>query len=266
MNKRLLLVTAVTHLLLCIQTTTAQTLTLSLPFVNNAVSGQTVDLPVRVSNFKSIVTAQFVIRWDPKVLQLKQVDQIGLPRLDTTQFNLTQAKDSGILRMVWWRNSSPVTLADNSVIFRLRMNVVGPKPSGTPVSITELPPPGLAFEISNEQGDVYKINQVTLKSGFVAVGYTVGVDAPNVEDAPSLRAYADPFSGSVKADIYLPYSDEIRLSLLDATGKSLILQKNTLVAGKHGIEIASTLPHEAGIYFLVMETKHTRHISKFFSH
>ncbi len=70
----------------------------SMPFINAAVPGTDKYMTVKVTNFDSIVSMQYVIRWDPTVLQYVTINTFGaIPGLDLLDnFNVTHAVDSGI--------------------------------------------------------------------------------------------------------------------------------------------------------------------------
>ncbi|MCC6458827.1 MAG: T9SS type A sorting domain-containing protein [Saprospiraceae bacterium] len=225
-----------------------------LPFLNNISSGAYITVPVTVSNFDSIVSAQFVIQWDPQQLHFNQVLSYGLPGMDNEDFGLTQAQDSGLLRFAWSAPSlqNGATVADNSLIFRLSFQVIGEVDSSTSIIFTEVPP--TLFEVIQLGHPAYNQEDCTLTNGFVAIGYTVAThDLPG--DLPwPVRISPNPVSGNTTAFFDLNEAAEVQMLLTDTRGRVLINKKNSYTSGQHGMEIVCDQLQENGIYFLILRT------------
>lgn len=238
----------------------AQQVGLSLPFLNNVNSGSLISMPVKVTNFDSITSAQFVIRWDPAVLQFFTTDQYNLPDLDGMDFGTLNTLDSGILRFAWTPSnlSTGVTVPDETTIFRLRLKALGPVNSGTAVTFGSAPPTD--FEITQlENGNIVArtINQVTLTQGFVAIGYTVAAGEPASDaEALSLKVAPNPFNTKTQITFDLETAGDVQVTITDAAGRT-ILEKTMpqLSQGQHGMEIVSPELREKGMYYLILRTK-----------
>lgn len=234
----------------------------SLPFVNNIAPQATVNYPVKVTGFDSIVGLQFVIRWDPAVFEYLTVDNFNLDDLSFGDFGTTQTLDSGILRMQW---EAPLPLAgvslpDQTTIFRLRLKAIGAVNSGSTVIFTEAFP--TIFEVARVNSDStitgFGINQVDLTQGFGAIGYTVAAKEPvsNGADNFSIRIFPNPFYEKTQVSFDLETASEVHLAVTDAAGRTLVEKAlPQLPPGQHGIEIASPLLREKGAYFLIMRTE-----------
>lgn len=247
----------------------AQTIGFSLPFLNNIANGATVSLPVRVTNFDSVPSVQFVIKWDPAVLQFVTTDLYNLPGMNADDFGATNALDSGLLRFAW---SAPnlntgVSVVNNTSIFRLRLKAIGPVNSGSTVIFTSSPPTD--FEVTQIVNGVtvgYNINQVNLTQGFVAIGYTVAAKEPSDSDFP-IKIFPNPFSEKTQVSFDLEKASDVQISVADASGRTLFEKEMPrLSPGQHGTEIASPHLREKGIYFLILRTEHqscVRHLFVF---
>lgn len=232
----------------------------SLPFLNNVNSGSLVSLPVKVTNFDSVTSAQFVIKWDPQVLQFFTTDQYNLPDLDGQDFGTLNTLDSGILRFAWSSSNldDGVTVPDQSTIFRIRVKALGAVNAGSTVLFGSLPPTDFEVtQIVNGQIVARSINQVNLTQGFVAIGYTVDTEEPqSVPGDFSVRIAPNPFSEKTQIAFDLDAASDVRLSVSDATGR-IILEKTMLqlAKGQHGMEIASPVLREKGMYYLILRTQ-----------
>lgn len=232
---------------------------LSLPFVNNITPLSSVNYPVKVTGFDSIVGMQFVIRWDPMVFEYETIGFFNLDGLNEADFNTANALDSGLLRMLW---EAPlvlagVTLPDETPIFRLRLKAIGPVNSGSSVIFTEAYP--TPFELVRVNSDSsltgYDMDEVELTQGFGAIGYTVALSEPasNGADDFSTHVFPNPFSEKTQVRFDLKTASEVHLAVTDAAGRTLWEKAlPQLPPGQHGTEIASPLLREKGTYFLIM--------------
>jgi hypothetical protein len=235
----------------------------SMPFINAAVPGTDKYMTVKVTNFDSIVSMQYVIRWDPTVLQYVTINTFGaIPGLDLLDFNVQQAVDSGIVRLVWeGPNSFPgVSVIDGYTIFRLRFTVIGSDTSSTPVKFTETNNtfPALDFEIvkvvsPDSTLQAFDEQDCTLINGFVAVGYTVATDEPASANVLELIVSPNPFSDNTKAEFHLAETADVQAFITDAAGR-LVFQKDMphLPSGKHAINIDKAVFQAKGAYFITI--------------
>ena len=117
----------------------------------SAIPDSKVCLDVTVKNFEAIETAQSGIMWDSLKLEYCGVDSFGLPGLNANLFNTTNVS-AGELKFLWFDNtgSNPVTLPNDSIIFRVCFNVTGNIGEVVNVNFVDLPePPPLLIEFSS---------------------------------------------------------------------------------------------------------------------
>lgn len=227
----------------------------SLPFMNDVDPGTTITVPVRVSNFDSIVATQFVVQWDPEVLSFIKIILYNLPGMDYLDFGLTEAQDSGLIRFAWEAPSSyfnsGVTVADETAIFRIQFNVTGQINEDSPLLISEKPPTD--FEVLQVGHPALTIDSCEITNGFVAVGYTVSAGEPDHNTLPVVIR-PNPFS-SVSTVVFDLESDEIvHFRITDTAGRLIEEKKISLPPGQHGMEIVSDQLQENGIYYLILRT------------
>lgn len=255
MNQRLLIAKLFFSCLIIIQAIALRAQpTFTIPVVNNASNGQILDLPVTVSNFDSLVSVQFVLLWDPTVLEFQEVNQFGLPDLDITKFGTTEAVPSGILRFAWWRfvaegNSVP----NGTAIFHLKMKVIGPINSGTSINFTELPPLTY-FEVLTAGSTVYGPNDLPLNHGFVAVGYTVSATEP--DGVSSLKLFPNPTSDHFTLEKNLTAAATYRLRIVDVQGRTEFFETDWAPAGLFRKQFDAAFFPTRGAHWLIFETDH----------
>ncbi len=261
MNFRLRIAFAV--LWLCSVNALSAQIGLSLPFINGAAPGTNKSLSVRVSNFDSIVSMQYVIRWNPAVLEYTNIDLFNLPGLSIQNFNAQRALDSGFVRLLWeGPNSFPgVSLLNDVSIFRLKFKVIGPDTSSTFIRFTEITNafPATDFEIvkvirPDSTLAAFNELQCNLVHGFVAVGYTVATTSPD-NDPLALSLSPNPFSENTRAEFYLEQTADIQVVIADAAGRILFQEDlPQLPAGKQGVNINKAVFPAKGAYFLTIRT------------
>lgn len=258
MNHRIRIAFAV--LWLCCSSALSAQIGFSLPLVNMAVPGTDKNLAVKVTNFDSIVSMQYVIRWNPSVLKFVTINNFGaIPGLSLSNFNTVNALDSGMVRLQW---EGPViggiTLADETTIFRLRYTIIGPDTSSSSIKFTEITSgfPTTEFEIVTVHADssntIYHEEQCALTHGFVAVGYTVDTKEPGADDF-GLSVFPNPFSETTKATFNLEQTADIQAIVTDLTGRILFTRDMPkLPPGKHGIVLEKDMFPAKGAYFLTL--------------
>ncbi|MFZ4402126.1 MAG: hypothetical protein ACOYO1_19000, partial [Bacteroidales bacterium] len=112
----------------------------------NGVNGGQIILPVRVIDFINILSIQGTIAFDPSVASFVSVQQFGFNGLDVSNFG-TLLTASGILTYSWYdANLIAQTLADSTILFTIKFNLIGNPGSQTNVSFTNNP---LAIEFIN---------------------------------------------------------------------------------------------------------------------
>ncbi len=96
------------------------------PATTTTTVGSTVTLQFKVTNFTSITSAQFPIKYDNTKLQFVSVNGFALPDLSPGNFNAIPAQ--GVVRFTWFpdpgANPSGVTVPDATTIFTISFSVI----------------------------------------------------------------------------------------------------------------------------------------------
>lgn len=137
--------------------------TLTIASANNVQNGQQVCLNVTAANFTNIVGMQFSINYNPAMLQLTAVNNLGLPGLTLGgNFGLPIPGGAGLttagnITVTWTDpNAAGVTVANGTTIFTLCFNaLVGT--GATNVNFSNVPTP---IEVTNSALQVIPFNGV----------------------------------------------------------------------------------------------------------
>ncbi len=233
-------------------------ISLKIPAISNASVGQILKLPVTVNNFDSVVAAQFVLRWDPTVLQFQSVDKFNLPDFSPDKIGSTNALDSGFIRVVWtYYTSAGTTLPDGAAICFINLKVIGPINSGTSILFTELPPLTY-FEFTKANGAILNTKNVEVFNGFVAIGYSI-TDVNSPTENLQLDVFPNPFSEKINVNFTMPTADFATVRLVDISGKILFEKKDYFQSGTNGIVIDFHAIPPRSQYFLIVSTQLVKH-------
>jgi hypothetical protein len=101
------------------------------------VSGTSVVVPVSVSGFKSVTSAQGTFAWDPAVLRFVGTESYGLGGLAAGNFG-TAFVSNGMLSFSWDDPEARGTARpDGAAIFALRFELIGPAGSSSTVTLVD---------------------------------------------------------------------------------------------------------------------------------
>ncbi len=149
---------------------------------HQAQNGTQVTVPVRVKDFAAIISTQGTIQFDPNVVTFASIQDFGLMGMTASNFGTTQTS-SGKLTFSWFDNSlSGVSLADSTIIFSIRFNVIGSAGQQSTIEFINSP---TAIETVNTS---YQTVSTTLVNGSVLVNNTSAQGA--------VTLYADTISGT----------------------------------------------------------------------
>lgn len=234
------------------------------PLLDSVNSGAIapISLPLKVVNLDSVVSMQFAIRWDPKVLQYHSIVNFNFSNLSIADINISRALDSGYVRLQWEGPSSlppGASVPDSSTIFRIRFKAIGPDTSSSPVKITELlnfPP--TYYEVVKVEADStnedYLLSDCPPQNGFVAIGFgLVSASEPTVNEIP-LTLAPNPFSVSAQLNFILDETADTQVFITDVMGR-IVFQKNFFkcLPGQHGMVIENSMLAAPGVYSLTVQ-------------
>ena len=245
-------------------TLSAQGPSFYFPLLDSVTSGAIapISLPLKAVNLDSVVSMQFAVRWDPKVLQYHSIVNFNFSNLSIADINISRALDSGYVRLQWEGPSSlppGASVPDSSTIFRMRFKAIGPDTSSSPVKITELlnfPP--TYFEIVKVRPDStnedYLLPECPHQNGFVAIGFgLVSSSEPTVNEIP-LTLAPNPFSVSAQLNFILDETADTQVFITDVMGR-IVFQKNFFkcLPGQHGMVIENSMLAAPGVYSLTVQ-------------
>jgi hypothetical protein len=110
--------------------------------------GQTLCLDVRVGDFQKILSMQYSLNWQPKVLKFINLQNFSLENLSESNFGLKQVSE-GKIGLSWYDPAvKGLTLPNGQSIYQICFDLVGAAGSESRIQITSDP---VLVEVSNSQ-------------------------------------------------------------------------------------------------------------------
>lgn len=121
----------------------------------SAVKGSEACVAIKAKDFKSIVSMQYSMKWDPKVLKFKEIKNIGLPQLSIENFG-RHILDKGQLTYSWYDvNVKGITKGDGETLYEICFEAIGQPGSKSAVQIVDAP---TVIEIANVNSEFYTLD------------------------------------------------------------------------------------------------------------
>jgi hypothetical protein len=120
--------------------------------------GEVVCMGIAVGDFRNMLSMQFSMNWDPKVIDFLEVKNFMLPHMSRDNFG-AHLRDNGILTCVWIDNAlQGVTVDNGDPVFEVCFTLKGPKGSITAIEFSENPTPFEAVNFAEEVISISGIN------------------------------------------------------------------------------------------------------------
>ena len=190
-----------------------------------AQNGDIITIPVTVSNFNNISGLQYTIKWNPQVLDFIETNNVALDM----NFGNTQTQNGMITTLWLTENLNGYTLADGTVIFELKFQVIGHNGESSSILINSAITNAEAYNNNIEtlslslNGGIVSVTEMTTVSGNHADGYVLNQNAPN------------PFNENTRISFSLPYEDKVVISIYDLFGKKVDEFSGIYTKGLHTI-------------------------------
>jgi len=144
-------------------------------------AGESVCIPLTVTNFTDIETFQGSFMWDPAVLSYTGLQNFGLTGLSAATFNVSMAAN-GTISFLWFDNTgtTPANLPDGGTAFEICFDVIGsdgdmtilkPFDGTVPIQISSPSPVGVRGT---------SVDDATINIGTVVVRDLFSIQAENV--------------------------------------------------------------------------------------
>ncbi|MCC6723481.1 MAG: hypothetical protein IT258_03155 [Saprospiraceae bacterium] len=133
---------------------TAGTLNLGISG-GSAAKGEVTCVAVTAKNFKSVVSMQYTLKWDPKVLRFKEVKGFTLPGLNTDSFG-KHILDKGLMTHSWYdANVKGINKGDGETLYEICFEAIGTAGSKSAIQIVDAP---TIIELANANSEFFTLD------------------------------------------------------------------------------------------------------------
>ncbi len=215
-----------------------------LPTVRVA-GGGTIEVPLRVANFRHVTSFQFTLGWNPRLLRFQGLQHDKLAGFDESNVNLSNSAQGRLVCS--WDDVAGTgqTLADGSVVLRLKFLALDPHAAASPVRFLGQP---AAFEVTVDS----VVSDVALREGSVWIGTgpeDVGLLTPALQGGASEGSAPQSIVLSVQSVLGVSYALEFSDSLSEPLWSTL-----KGFSGDGGRRLISDLPPTSGQRFYRLRT------------
>ena len=203
------------------------------------VAGEYVTIPVYAASNAPLKAWQLAVRFDPNVWSFVGVSKGNLKGMTPNDFGLTQVKD-GIVRALWVANPADEEdhLHAGDCLFYITLKAK--KAVQSFANLLTLSPESMectgttdgydSFVLTDQEATVTERIQEDAAEYWVATGY------PN------------PFTESFQVQVSIPEASKIRLLVLDAFGRPIVLRDQPLDKGQHTLSVDEAAQLPTGVY------------------
>lgn len=121
----------------------------------SAAKGETACVAITAKNFKAVVSVQYSLKWDPKVLKFKELKGFSLPGLNADSFG-KHILDKGQMTHSWYdANVKGITKSDGETLYQICFEAIGNAGSKSAVQIVDAP---TIIEIANANSEFFTLD------------------------------------------------------------------------------------------------------------
>jgi len=200
-------------------------------------AGETLDLPLHFTEAGEWLGLQVSLRFDPNLIEIEQVTPGNLPNFSQADF---AQPVPGLIRAAW-SDGLPVILLPNDPIFTLRVRALAP------VNLRD----AVTLASDRFEPEVYDAASVIHGLNLVFQEKISGTDDP--DQTIVLAPQPNPTSEGFNIPIRLKQTSDVRLDIVDLTGK--VLYQNTLSysEGSHLLSVPAAALPQFGMYMWRVE-------------
>lgn len=123
----------------------------------NVKKGQEVCIDVTAEGFRGIMSMQYTMKWDRKVLKFKEVKGFGLPGMGKHSFG-QQAVEKGLMTFSWYDSKiRGIHMADGTMLYQVCYEAIGDAGKKAFFQFANSP---TIIEISNSEGAMVDLKPV----------------------------------------------------------------------------------------------------------
>lgn len=223
----------------------ADSVYLFVPSLTTGTQGQIVNIPIKVNQFKNLISAQFIVQWDSSRVKLLAIDNLGLPSMSLATHFAYQGENPDKLRFVWYEtNLTPQNLPDNSTLFNLKMQLIGKKDEQTTLTFASDNLTSIEFLNKNSQEYKYGFN-----TGKILIDKSNSANEATIGGTTVKKPFPNPFIDETFIKIENADNQKIMIEIYDNLGKKIYENNAVYEIGTNFVNINKNNIFNPGTYF-----------------
>jgi flagellar hook assembly protein FlgD len=191
----------------------------------NAIAGDIISIPVKVSNFNNISGYQFTINWNPNDFEFVGIDNNAL----TGNYGTNQVSSGKITALWSTENTNGQILADGSIVFTLKLKVINQANANTPIEINS--------SITAAEAYNSNLDQLTIvtTSANITINNTTSISDIQKDNYYLLQNSPNPFSENTVIIFNLPENQKVSLVIYNLLGEEVYNFSDNYSKGTHNL-------------------------------
>lgn len=222
--------------------------------------GQTVKVEVKVSDFDTMLSTQFTLRYDTTILQYSSVGDFGIFNITSQNFGVPQGafpSPKGIITFLWVADNivSGHSMPDSSTLFAVNFKITGADGQVSQIEFSDEP---TIIEFGNLSGEI----------GYLAFDGSVTVGEPSsaveiaTEDFIFAPVSPNPTRGEALVRFNLAYPSNTLIQIYNTAGQTIHQRAQRFGKGQQELTIAKDLFPAPGVYYISLKTENAQAVQK----
>lgn len=221
--------------------------------------GQTVKVEVKVSDFDTMLSSQFTLRYDTLILEYSAVGDYGIFNINNQNFGVPAGPfptPKGIVTFLWIADNiiTGQTQPDSSILFSVSFKIIGSNGQVSPIQFSGNP---TEIEFGNLSGEI----PYNAYDGSVTVG-TSATSEIITEDFLFPPVSPNPIEGEARIAFSLNQASKTSISIFDTAGKPIYQHTEKLGSGPQVITLQKDIFPAPGMYYIRLTTENAQAVQK----
>lgn len=214
-------------------------------------------MDIVTDTFPRMVSMQYALHWDPKVVQLEGIVPGALQQAGAMHRNVDN--DRGFMLSIWSDSSLVgLSLTPGTVLYKACFKAVGAPGSQSLVEVRDAQDKVSFFisELADCFGNFYEKNAFGNDTIFIEKQAAI-VSAADLGGArPTFNVWPNPTTAdNLHLTFDLSEAESLRFYLTDATGRQVFAQTGDFSTGQHQLVLQGDASLRPGVYWLSMQSR-----------